>query len=365
MILPSAVPPAAGSAAGRASALIVAAPGNPSLLAASGFALADTTGALTELGNSPFDVAVDALHVTSDPAGKFLFVVNGDGLAASPNTLTVYAIAADGNLTKVATTPTGPSPWAAAVDPSGKFVYVRCESLISSYGLNADGTLTALTPVAAAAGTGDVLVHPSGTLLFTVGRSSDQLQAFDLNTTTGALTLNGSTSLIPGAGPLSLALSNTGEFLFTKTEGAAGGGAQECIVYGYALDLQTGALSPLAPTDTGLMQADAYHGVSANPTQPVIYLTLATTTSDYAAYAYDLVTGVLTPLTASPYDLFGGTGSDSLVVSRNGKWGLMTNYYGAQVAIGAVDPGTGVLNTPTTISTGSFPVCVTVVGTVQ
>ena len=183
--------------------------------------------------------------------------------------------------------------------------------------------------------------------------------AFNLDATTGALTLNGSSSLIPGAGPLSLALSNTGEFLFTKTEGAAGGGAQECIVYSYVLDVQTGALSPLAPTDTGLMQADAY------PTQPVIYLTLATTNNDYAAYAYDLVTGVLTPLTASPYDLFGGTGSDSLVVSRNGKWGLMTNYYGAQVAIGAIDPSTGVLGTPTTISTGLFPVCVTVVGTVQ
>ena len=41
---------------------------------------------------------------------------------------------------------------------------------------------------------------------------------------------------------------------------------------------------------------------------------------------------------ASPYDLFGGTGSDSLVVSRNGKWGLITNYNGAQVAIGAIDP---------------------------
>ena len=51
---------------------------------------------------------------------------------------------------------------------------------------------------------------------------------------------------------------------------------------------------------------------------------MATTNNDYAACAYDLVTGVLTPLTASPSDLFGGTGSDRLVVSRNGKWGLMT-----------------------------------------
>jgi hypothetical protein len=93
--------------------------------------------------------------------------------------------------------------------------------------------------------------------------------------------------------------------------------------------------------------------------------TVATTNNDYAAYAMNILTGELTALSGTTYDLFGGTGSDSLVVSRNGKWGLMTNYYGAQVAIGAIDPGTGVLGTPTTISTGLFPVCVTVVGTVQ
>ncbi len=119
------------------------------------------------------------------------------------------------------------------------------------------------------------------------------------------------------------------------------------------------------PSDTGLTQADSYHGVSANPTQPVIYLTLATTSDDYAAYAYNLQTGVLTPLESSPYELFGGTGSDSLVVSRNGKWGLLTNYNGSQVAIGAIDPATGVLLGATKYSAGSFPVCVTVVGTVQ
>ena len=84
---------------------------------------------------------------------------------------------------------------------------------------------------------------------------------------------------------------------------------------------------------------------------------------DYAAYAYNLLTGELTALTDSPYELFGGTGSDSLVVSRNGKWGLLTNYNGNEVAIGAINSGTGVLATPTHLSTGSFPVCVTVVGT--
>ena len=161
--------------------------------------------------------------------------------------------------------------------------------------------------------------------------------AFNLDATTGALTLNGSSSLIPGAGPLSLALSNTGEFLFTKTEGAAGGGAQECIVYSYVLDVQTGALSPLAPTDTGLMQADAY------PTQPVIYLTLATTNNDYAAYAYDLVTGVLTPLTASPYVSVGtnfalnSTAGGGAALYSAGFPGVMPGGTG-YAAVGALQP---------------------------
>ena len=333
----------------------------------SAYTLSDGTGTLTELATSPIDVAVNTLHVTSDPQGKFLFAVNGDGLADVPNTLTAYTIAADtGALTKVATYPTGTNPWASAVDPSGSYLYVRCDSTLSVFAINpATGALTAGTPVTTAGGTGDVLVHPSGRQLYTVGRTSDQLQVFGITASTGVPTLHSSLGLPSGAGALSLALSNTGEVLFTKSEGAAGGAAQECIVYAYAVEIEAGGLLPLAPTDTGLTQADSYHGVSANPTQPVIYLTLATTGDDYAAYAYNLQTGVLTPLESSPYELFGGTGSDSLVVSRNGKWGLLTNYNGNQVAIGAIDPATGVLLGATKYSAGSFPVCVTVVGTIQ
>ena len=331
----------------------------------SAYTLDDTTGALAELAGSPFDAALPALHVTSDPAGKFLFVVNGDGLGTPANTVTAYTInATTGDLTAVGTYATGTNPWASAVDPSGKFLYVRCESALRVYTINATtGALAAASTTTAAAGTGGVLVHPSGRQVYSVGRDSDQLQVFDLNATTGALTLNSSTGLPLGTGPLSLALNHTGEYLFTKSEGAAGSGGQECVVYAYHADVETGGLMPLAPYDTDLIQADSWHGVTANPTQSVIYITLATSANDFAAYAFNLATGLITPLTASPYDVFGGTGSDSLVVSRNGKWGLLTNYNGSQIAIGAVDPSTGALGTPTLVTTGSFPVSVTVVGT--
>jgi 6-phosphogluconolactonase (cycloisomerase 2 family) len=333
----------------------------------SAFTLNDTSGALTPVSGSPFDDGVNALHVTSDPGGKFLFVVNGDGLTSGPNTLTVFTInPASGVLAKVAAYAAGTDPWASAVDPSGKFVYVRSEAAVRSFSLNGiSGVLTPLATTATSAGTGEVLVAPSGTHLYTVGRTSDSLQVFNLNTTTGALTSNSTLGLPTGAGPLALALSHSGEYLFTKSEGAPGGAAQTCVVYGYFVDAQTGGLTPIADTSTGLEQADAFHGVSANPTLPVIYITLAFSANDFAAYAMNILTGELTALDGATYALFDGTGSDSLVVSRNGKWGFLTNFGQDQIAVGQVSLTTGILSNPTFVPVGISPVSVTVVGTVQ
>ncbi len=334
----------------------------------SGFSLNDTTGALVELGQSPWDEAKTALHVTSDPAGKFLFVVNGDGVV-NLNTLTVYTInASSGSLTKVAAYSTGTDPWSSAVDPSGKFVYVRCDGSLSAFSLNTTtGVLAPLgTPsISTSGGSGEVVIHPSGLYLFTAGRTSDTLQVFNLNPATGALTANATQQLPAGTGPLALALSHTGEYLFSKSEGVSGGAAQACLVYGYHIDIASGGLTELAPMDTGLQNSDAYHGVSGNSTQPVIYITLVNSDNDYAAYALDLTSGSLTPIMGSSYDLFDATGSDSLVVSRNGKWGFLTNSQDDQVAMGAVDSSTGVILDPVFYGVGKFPVSIVVVGTVQ
>ncbi|MEI6471987.1 MAG: beta-propeller fold lactonase family protein [Holophagaceae bacterium] len=333
----------------------------------SGFSLNEATGALQALAQSPYDIATTALHVTSDPAGKFLFVVNGNGVV-KVNTLTVYSInATTGALTRVAAYATGTGPWSAAVDPGGKFVYVRCEGSLSAYALNATtGALLPLaTPsIATAGGTGDVLIHGSGLYLFTAGRTSDTLQVFTLNPATGALTPNATRNLPASTGPLALALSHTGEYLYTKSEGRAGGAAQACLVYGYHVDVATGGLTDLAPMDTGLNNSDAYHGVAANPTQAVIYITLVNSDNDFAAYALDLISGALTPIMDDDYDLFEAAGSDCLVVSRSGKWGFLADYHGNQIALCSVDPVTGVLLEPTFYPTGTAPVSITVVGTI-
>ena len=95
-----------------------------------------------------------------------------------------------------------------------------------------------------------------------------------------------------------------------------------------------------------------------------VYITLATSGNDYAAYALNLLTGALTPLAGTTYDLFSGTGADNLVVTRNGRWGIITNFSSGMVAVCAVDSLTGVLlPTPVLYPTGRLPVAATVVGT--
>ena len=336
-----------------------------------GFALNDATGVLTELGNSPYDELTDVLHITSDPQGKFLFAVNGDGEADILNTVTVYTInATTGDLTAVATPyATGTDPWSAVVDPTGQFLYVRCSGSISAYAINA--TTGALTPlpssgIATSAGHGEVVIHPSGQYLFTVGRTSSTVQVFNVNTTTGALTANGTAYALPAAtGPLGLALNSTGEYLFTKGEGTAASTSSACFVYGFRVNVNTGALTALPVVDTGLESSDAHHGLHANPTRPVVYLSLYNSTLDYAAYALNMATGALTTIAGTNYSLFGASGSDSFIVSRNGKWGFLPDYNNARIAVGAIDATTGALGTPTFYGVGNFPVSITVVGTVQ
>ncbi|HEX9011679.1 MAG TPA: beta-propeller fold lactonase family protein, partial [Holophagaceae bacterium] len=336
----------------------------------SGFGLDDGTGNLTAMPGAPFDPSTPALHVCSDPQGRFLLAVNGDGVT-NVNTLSIYQIdAATGNLTPVASNPavaTGADPWCAAVDPTGRFVYVRCDGEITCFQLNGtSGLLTPLATVPTAGGSGDLVIHPSGKYLFTVGRTSDRLEVFDIDPATGALAPEGGPYVLPsGTGPLGLALSHTGEYLFTKGEGASGGPAVNGSVFGYHVDITTGGLTPLGALITGLVAADAYHGLTFNPTQSVLYGAFETAAYDAGAWSFSPAAGAMTAVAGSPYAWFGGNGSDQVVLSRNGKWAFLLDYNGQQIAVGSVDPVTGALAFKAYAGVEFFPVSATVVGVLQ
>jgi 6-phosphogluconolactonase len=126
-----------------------AASGTPSSVA--GFTYDTTTGVLTPMPGSPFSSGgVLANLAAIDPTGKFLYVVNRD----SDNVQGFAINETSGVLTPVPGSPfnTGDFPFAVAIDPSGRYLYIPNTSsgTVSSYAINpTSGVLTLVTTLAA------------------------------------------------------------------------------------------------------------------------------------------------------------------------------------------------------------------------
>ena len=101
----------------------------------SAYAIDATTGALTAVPGSPFVAGTEPFAIAVDPKGKFVYVVN-----YRYGNVSAFAIdATSGALTQVTGSPFASDSYAdgVAVDPKGKFVYV------SNGGPNSSGTVSA------------------------------------------------------------------------------------------------------------------------------------------------------------------------------------------------------------------------------
>jgi YVTN family beta-propeller protein len=147
--------------------------------------------------------------VTVDPSGRFAYVANFNSRDVS-----AYAIiSSTGALSSVGSkVATGNTPASVTVDPSGRFAYVANEGSndISAYTINAStGALTSVGPnVAAGTNPISVTVDPSGRFAYVAnfgfGLASNDVSAYTINATTGALTSVGSNAPT-GRRPVSVA----------------------------------------------------------------------------------------------------------------------------------------------------------------
>jgi DNA-binding beta-propeller fold protein YncE len=161
-------------------------------------------------GSGPFSVAVD-------PSGRFAYVANqGDG------TVSAYTIdSTTGALTQLGNSPflAGRAPVSVAVDPSGKFAYVANECVssndcssgtVSAYTIDSTtGALTQLSnsPFAAGAVPFSVAVDPSGKFAYVANSHSNNVSAYTINSTTGALSQLSTSPFLAGRGPVSVAIA--------------------------------------------------------------------------------------------------------------------------------------------------------------
>jgi 6-phosphogluconolactonase len=163
------------------------------------FAVDAATGALTPVSSGPAATESFPRAIAIDPAGKFLYVAISDPGTATSTTVDGFLIdASSGALTKMPASPfqVATTPDSIAIDPSGRFLYVSCSNsnVIGAFVIDPDtGTLGAVqgSPFAAPGFPLFVRVDPSGEFLYAGTDSTTAgMLGYTIDQTTGGLTPN-------------------------------------------------------------------------------------------------------------------------------------------------------------------------------
>ena len=207
---------------------------------------------------SPFPAATNPFHVVVHPSGSFLYASNYNDPMGS---ISAYTIDPNtGALTQIAGSPFAtesgyPGPSRLAIDPTGKFLYV---------GLN--GTVNA----------------------------NNQVAAFSINSSTGELTAVTGSPFMTGNGPLSVAVDQTGKYLYTAN-------SFDNTISGFAIDPTTGALTSVSgsPFSTGALGAFPF-ALAMDPLGMFLY-TGNQASNNVSGLSINTTTGALTAIPGSPF----------------------------------------------------------------
>ena len=215
---------------------------------------------------------------------------------------------------------------------------------VSAFSVNAtSGALTQIagSPFAAGSGPGGVAATPAGRFLYVTNSGSGSISAFAITPATGALTpAPGSpfatAALASGPARNPLAVSASGNYLVVANSGAG-------VVSVYKIDASTGALTavPGSPVSAG----GSPSSVALSPSGAFVYVA-NTASGNISAYAMSAATGTLTPVPGSPFAPPSGlSGLSGIAVSPDGL-SLYAIGGSTTVTISSLDPITGALTTP-------------------
>jgi 6-phosphogluconolactonase (cycloisomerase 2 family) len=198
------------------------------------FSINSSTGALTQLPNSPFPVRLPPLNMQLTPSGNFLYVTASGGQAGSNNgSIIGFSVNAGAlQLLTPITNADGVNPNGLAIDPKGAYLYVAntASSSISIFAIGASGALSEVqdSPLA------DTYTAPvsltldaKGAYLYVANQGSSNVAVYSISSTTGLPTiLNSSTTtgvFFTESSPSVLAADPGGEYLFVANQGGSAG----------------------------------------------------------------------------------------------------------------------------------------------
>ncbi len=172
-------------------------------------------GALQPVAGSPFPVGHGPLAIAVDPAEQFLYVTNTPDstfsvLAIDPTTGALTNIVGSPfNVVQINNTGAATGPVSIAVHPSGTLLYIANQITgdITFYSVASTGVPTEMTtsPLASGRGINFVVPDPGGNFLFLGDQTNKNISVYSINPTTGGLTFN---SLVTtGVGATQMVLS--------------------------------------------------------------------------------------------------------------------------------------------------------------
>lgn len=282
------------------------------------FTIDGATGALTLAPGPPVPTGDGRPHPISiavDPSGQFLYVANRmDGAPAG--SLAAFTIAADtGMLTPISQDPPpfplGRDPWAAAVDPTGQYLYVvnATSNTITADSIDAVTGAVITIPGSPFPVPGDppqygggtprqLVVRPDGQFLYVViDRSPGVIQQLGIDPG-GELRRVINSPFLTAASPQFLTVDPTGQFLFADAPGGPPAG-----ISAYTIDYLSGNLFPVSgspfPTTTSWNL-----GIAVDPTARFVYVTVYSLSfgGPSAILGFKIeADGALTPVPGSPF----------------------------------------------------------------
>jgi 6-phosphogluconolactonase len=268
--------------------------------------------------------------------GFFVPVNNGGGSTPGTTTGRTYVInnltstvsgfnISAGALTSVPNMPfaIGFVPVAAVVTVANSFLYVAGPGAIYPYTINSDGSLTA-QPAVVIVSVFSLDVSPDGNWLIALNGTSSQLDVYQINQTTGALSLTTAVSYpitntsVP---PKMVKISPDGTYIFAAL------GSNGDVVFSF--NTTTGA-AVLEQTLTFTSQTSD-NGLTVDSTVTHLFIARSGQGGGLAVYTIG-VNGLLTPLSASPFAagaqplsvLLDSTGAYAYVA--NGSDGTISGY---------------------------------------
>ena len=176
------------------------------------------SGAASPIAGGIYSIDLFSNSIITDPAGKFVLAVS-NGSSTSFGLIAVFNLdATTGKLSEITASPfqTGPDPSSVTTDPAGKFVYIAntANATISAFTLDAtSGTLGTVPGSPFPSGGQGTINGPLGIAADAAGKyiyvcnASNDISVFTVSSQTGALSvLAGSPFPLDGNGPNAIAV---------------------------------------------------------------------------------------------------------------------------------------------------------------